>query len=215
MLAVAGRTVEIVTPSGPAHVVLQVPTGAAGLMMIGHGAGGGIEAPDITAARDAALAAGVAVARVVQPYRVRGGRVPAPAHRLDEAWRAVTAALVRRPRLRSLPVLHAGRSSGARVACRCADDLGAVAVVALAFPLHPPGKPESSRLAELAAVKVPALVVQGSSDPFGCPPADAVSAPGRLVVIHGADHSLRRNSAAVRAAVGGFLADLGLALPPT
>jgi uncharacterized protein len=205
MAAPSTRTIEVTTPSGPAQVLLQVPTEPSALLLLGHGAGGGVDAADITAARDAALSVGAAVARVVQPYRVLGRRSPAPAPRLDEAWQAVAEGLTRRRALTGLALVCGGRSSGARVACRCADALGAVGVVALAFPVHPPGRPQQSRLPELTAVSAPVLVVQGSRDPFGCPPDDVLRPPSRLVVIEGADHGLKRGLPTLRAAVADFL----------
>ncbi len=140
----------------------------AALLVLGHGAGGDVDAPDLTALRAACLEAGVAVARVTQPYRVAGRRAPAPAAHLDEAWIAAVAAARADRRLANLPLIVGGRSSGARVACRTARALGAVAVVALAFPLHPPGRPERTRDAELDT-GVPTLVVNGDRDPFGVP----------------------------------------------
>jgi predicted alpha/beta-hydrolase family hydrolase len=193
---------EIATPHGPASVLLDVPDAASTLIVFGHGAGGGVDVPDLLAVRTAALAANVAVARVLQPYRVAGRRAPAPVGQLDTAWIAVLAALDEDPRLQGLRVVVGGRSSGARVACRTASAVRAVAVVALAFPVHPPGKPEKDRLDELLAPRVPVLVVQGSRDPFGMPPA----ARGRTIVtIDGADHGLKRDPAAVGAAVLTFL----------
>ncbi|HEY2985378.1 MAG TPA: alpha/beta family hydrolase [Jatrophihabitantaceae bacterium] len=195
--------IEIDTPSGTAWADVERPPGKpVAAMVIGHGAGGGVEAPDVLAARNAALAAGYVVARITQPYRVAGRRSPAPAARLDEAWLAATAALS--DELGPLPTVHCGRSSGARVACRTAAETGAAAVIALAFPEHPPGKPERSRLDELAMPTVPVLVVQGDRDPFGMPP----QAPGRrVVVVEGGDHSLRRGRAVIEAAVTEFLAE--------
>jgi len=194
-------TVE--TPSGPALIDIDRPEELPrALLVLGHGAGGGIDAVDLVAARDAALALGMAVARITQPYRVAGRRAPAPAARLDEAFvAAVTAARATRG-LRSVPLITGGRSSGARVACRTATQLGTDAVVALAFPVHPPGKPEKSRLGELAAVTVPVLVVQGDRDPFGMPPRRRGR---RIVTVHG-DHSLK-DPAAVHRAVTRFLTE--------
>jgi predicted alpha/beta-hydrolase family hydrolase len=199
---------EVETPSGTAWLDVDRPRGATALLALGHGAGGGVDAPDLRAARDAAVAAGIAVARVTQPYRVAGRRAPAPAPRLDEAWLAALAQLRRQRGLHALPLIVGGRSSGARVACRTATQSGAVAVVALAFPVHPPGKPVKSRLDELDAPEVPVLVVQGDRDPFGMPP----SRHGRtVVVLDGADHSLRRGTALLARAVVEFL--VGLAPP--
>ena len=154
--------------------------------MLGHGAGGGIASPDLVAARDAALALDVAVALVEQPYRVAGRKSPAPAAQLDVAWLAVLEALDL-----AGPLFAGGRSSGARVACRTAAAAGAAGVLCLAFPVHPPGRPEKTRMAELDAVPVPVLVVQGERDPFGMPPA----ADGRDVVVVPGTHSLRSTGA--------------------
>lgn len=132
-------------------------------LVLGHGAGGGVESPDLVATAGAAREAGLTVALVEQPYRVAGRRSPAPANQLDAAWIAVIEQLGF-----EVPLIAGGRSSGARVACRTAADTGAAAVLCLAFPLHPPGKPEKTRLHELDAVKVPTLVVQGERDHSGC-----------------------------------------------
>jgi predicted alpha/beta-hydrolase family hydrolase len=194
------------TPRGDARVWLERPAGPpAALLVLGHGAGGGVAAPDLMAVRAAALGAGLAVARVEQPYLVAGRRAPAPAAALDEAWLAVVVGL--RARFAGLPVVVGGRSSGARVACRTASAVGAAGVVALAFPVHPPGRPDRTRLPELALPAVPVLVIQGDRDAFGMPPG----APGRTVyVVPGADHSLRTGRAAVGAAVLGWLGGLAL-----
>ena len=192
---------EIDTPVGPARVVIDEPVEPLSLLVLGHGAGGGIDAPDIVAVRNAVVAAGVAVARVTQPYRVAGRRSPAPAGQLDVAFRAVVAALAS-----PLPLVVGGRSSGARVACRTAAALGAVGVVALAFPLHPPGRPDRSRAPELAS-GVPTLVVNGDRDPFGVPPPDGID----LRVIPGATHDLRRDLRAVSGAVSDWLRGHGWA----
>ncbi len=194
---------EIETPTGTAWADVEQPDGdPVAVVFIGHGAGGGVEAPDVLATRDAALAGGHLVARITQPYRVAGRRAPAPAARLDEAWLAVTTALL--AQFGPLLTVHCGRSSGARVACRTATEAGAAAVIALAFPVHPPGKPERSRLDELELPKVPVLVVQGDRDPFGMPPKRRGR---RVVVIRGANHSLRNDRPGIRAAVSGFLAE--------
>ena len=168
-------------------------------LVLGHGAGGGIESPDLIGAAEAAVSAGLSVALVEQPYRVAGRRSPAPASQLDAAWTSVILKLREGP-LRGLRILTGGRSSGARVACRTAGETDSVAVVCFAFPLHPPGRPEKSRLPELDAVYVPTLVVQGESDPFGMPP----SSSNRTVVRIPGTHSLR-SSAAVAAAVSEWL----------
>jgi len=171
-------------------------------LVLGHGAGGGVEAPDLIGATGAARSQRLAVALVEQPYRVAGRRSPPPASTLDEAWTAIVARLQEGP-LADLPLLTGGRSSGARVACRTAADTGSVAVLCLAFPLHPPGRPEKTRLPELDAVKVPTLVVQGTNDPFGMPP----DGPARTVAAIAGTHSLR-SSGAVAAIVSEWLAAL-------
>jgi len=193
-------TIRIETPYGDARAELHCcPEGRAALLF-GHGAGGGIKAPDIVQATRAAVAAGVHVALVEQPYRVAGRRIPTPARQLDSAWLAVADDLVKDV-FADLPLVFGGRSSGARVACRTATDGGACAVLCLAFPLHPPGRPDRSRLDELAAVDVPVLVVQGDGDPFGRPEP----APGREVVLLAGDHSLRSDPEGVDRAVGEWL----------
>lgn len=200
---------QVPTPRGPATVHLdQPPEPATLLVVLGHGAGGGVHAPDLVAVRDAVLGLGAAVARVEQPYRVAGRRSPPAGSHLDEAWIAVVRSLRRdQP---GLPLVTGGRSSGARVACRTAAATGAAGVIALAFPLQPAargGTVGASRAAELAGAGVPVLAVNGDRDPFGVPE------PGGLVSVHvipGADHSLRRHGAPAAAAVAAWLAALPL-----
>jgi predicted alpha/beta-hydrolase family hydrolase len=200
--------VEVTTPHGPARIALQVPDAVTGLLVLGHGAGGGIEAPDLLAAVGAAPP-GVAVARVLQPYRVAGRRAPAPAAQLDEAWAAVLAALTHR--FPGVPQVHGGRSSGARVACRGAvvADPAPVGVLALAFPLLAPARRDGTRadrspeIDAVAAAGIPVLAVSGDRDPFGAPPA---AAHREVVTVHG-DHSLRARGP-VHDAVGPWLATL-------
>ena len=197
--------IELDTPHGPARVHLEPADQPVGGLVLGHGAGGGIDAPDLRAAARAAHDAGFSVALVEQPYRVAGRRSQAPAKQLDAAWVSVVGQL-RQGELAEVPLVTGGRSAGARVACRTAAEVGAVAVLCLAFPVHPPGKaddPSKSRLGELDAVTVPVLVVQGESDPFGMPPAG----PGRTVIPVVGNHSLR-DAAAVQAAVGQWLPGL-------
>jgi predicted alpha/beta-hydrolase family hydrolase len=174
-------------------------------LVLGHGAGGGVESPDLVGATEAARSAGLSVALVEQPYRVAGRRSPAPAPQLDAAWTAVVSQL-REEAFSGLPLLVGGRSAGARVACRTAEGLGAAAVLCLAFPVHPPGRggdPSKSRLPELDAVRVPTLVIQGERDPFGMPP----DGPNRTVVRIQGTHSLK-SSATVAAAVSDWLAEV-------
>jgi predicted alpha/beta-hydrolase family hydrolase len=213
---------EVPTPHGPARVhVRRAPGTPRGALLMGHGAGAGVDAPDLRAATRAALDAGLHVVLVEQPYRVAGRRAPAPATQLDAAWDAVVEALrgegaqggaAGGPGAGSaagavgglaadLPMLFGGRSSGARVACRRAAAGGATGVVCLAFPLHPPGRPEKHRTAEIDGVTVPVLVVQGESDPFGRPEPTAT----REVVLLPGDHSLKKDVPAVEKAVADWL----------
>jgi predicted alpha/beta-hydrolase family hydrolase len=182
--------IAIPTAVGLADAELAYPVGApTGLLVLGHGAGGSIESPDLRAVTAAALDAGIAVARVRQPYLVAGRRAPAPAAQLDVAWTAVVEHLrgVLQPQWPGLRVAVGGRSSGARVACRTAGATGAVGVLALAFPLHPPGHPEKTRAPELE-VDVPLLVLQGARDPFGGP--DQFPAGVTVHEVAGSDHRL-------------------------
>ncbi|WP_129770425.1 alpha/beta family hydrolase [Streptomyces sp. L-9-10] len=157
------QTVE--TPAGDARITWHPAKRPRRVLALGHGAGGGIEARDLRALAAALPPLGITVALVEQPWRV-AGKKPAPAPKtLDTGWRALWPAL-EKP---GLPVVAGGRSAGARVACRTARELGAHAVLALSFPLHPPGRPEKSRAAELLEAGVPTLVVQGGNDPFGRP----------------------------------------------
>ena len=201
------KTFELETPHGRARAHLHGADESRAALVLGHGAGGGVTAPDLVAVTGVARAERISVVLVEQPYRVAGRRSPAPARRLDVAWEAVVEDL-RAGVLEGLPLLVGGRSAGARVACRTAQKTGAVAVLCLAFPLQPPrrsgGAVPPSRLPELDAVTVPTLVVQGASDPFGMPPAAA----NRTVVQVPGNHSLRTDVQAVAAAVRTWLPDV-------
>jgi uncharacterized protein len=186
----------IETPHGPARAHVTPADDPRGLLVLGHGAGGGVGARDLVKAQSAALAEGFSVALVEQPYSVAGRRSPAPAHQLDAAWAAVIEHL-----RGDVPLVTGGRSAGARVACRTAAQTGAIGVLCLAFPLHPPGRPEKTRLSELEAVDVRVLIVQGVSDPFGMPP----EGPNRRVVTVKGNHSLSGDLPAVGAAVAEWL----------
>jgi uncharacterized protein len=203
------NTVEIDTPTGPAKAYVHPADEPRAALVLGHGAGGGgVEAPDLVAATEAAVPEGFTVALVEQPYRVAGRKSPAPAKRLDEAWIAVVQHLTANE-LSGLPVIVGGRSLGARVACRCLPETGGLAVLCLAFPLQPPARkgkePSPDRLLELEAVDVPVLVVQGDRDQFGMPPPG----PTRQVAkVPGANHSLRSDPDAVGDAVRSWLVDV-------
>jgi predicted alpha/beta-hydrolase family hydrolase len=198
------KVLEVETPHGTARAHLAPVDDPCAALVLGHGAGVGVEAPDLVAATDAARSVGMSVALVEQPYRVAGRRSPAPARQLDGAWTAVIDHL-RADALRDLPLIVGGRSLGARVACRTLEATGGVAVLCLAFPFQAPARkgkePSPSRLPELDAVKVPMLVVQGERDRFGMPPAsdrrEVVEVPG--------DHGLKADVAAVAAAVRAWL----------
>ena len=200
-------TTDVTTPHGLARVHLHPVAEPKAALVLGHGAGGGVSAPDLVAAAEAANAEGFAVALVEQPYRVAGRRSSPRAPQLDAAWTAVVDAL-RAGELARLPLVVGGRSAGARVACRTAGETGAVGVLCLAFPLQPParksGAESPSRLPELDAVTVPTLVVQGERDRFGMPPESS----SRTVVQVAGDHSLRSGRDAIADAVRPWLREL-------
>jgi predicted alpha/beta-hydrolase family hydrolase len=195
--------IELDTPHGPARAHLHAaddhPHAA---LVLGHGARGGVSSADLVAITAVAVAQGVSVALVEQPFHVAGRPAPAPARQLDAAWTAVVDHL-REEELQGLPLVAGGRSLGARVACRTVEATGAVAVLCLAFPVHAPGRLDEadSRLSELEAVQVPTLVVQGEKDPFGMPSPG----PRREVVQVPGDHSLKKDLDAVTAAVAEWL----------
>lgn len=191
---------EIATPYGSAEVTLDAPGDPAFLLIMTHGSNGGVDAPDLLAVREEALGLDAAVARVLQPFRVAGRRAPGSPARQDEAWLTVVAVL--RERFGDLPLVQCGRSNGARVACRTARAAGARGVLALAFPLHPPGRPERSRAGELRSAGVEVVVVNGDRDPFGVPdPADATC----VCVLPGERHDLARMPSTVGAVSGEWL----------
>ena len=194
---------RLTTSAGPAKVDLDGAASPPFLLTLTHGAGGGVEAADLLAARQAGLNLGGCVARIVQPYRVRGARAPGSAARQDAAWLEITRKLGRR--FPGVPLIQGGRSNGARVACRTAQAAGARAVLALAFPLHPPGHTDRSRAAELYEASTDVLVINGAADPFGVPePAGAI----RVVVLPGATHSLARQDSEIQQTVREWLAGL-------
>jgi hypothetical protein len=200
---------EIDTPLGAARAHIT-DGGTRGTLVLGHGAGGGVESADLLEVTSEAAAAGWRVVRVEQPWRVAGRRIAPAPPRLDEGWRAVLAALRADGRLTG-PLVLGGRSAGARVACRSAAEQEAAGVLALAFPLHPPGRPEKSRAAELTAVPVPIVVVQGERDAFGRPEDVAAvlsGLPGASVYAVPGDHALKRDVHIVAAAAMSWLDDL-------
>ena len=189
------EVIDLDTPRGAARIHLNKASDPRGMLILGHGGGGGVAARDLQAAAKAAETKNLTVALVEQPYRVAGRRSPPPAHHLDEAWLSIVEQL--QPQQ---PLITGGRSSGARVACRTAAATNAAGVLCLAFPFRPPGK-EQTRLDELRAVGVPVLIVQGAHDPFGIPPRG----PNRRRVIVNGDHSLKADLDAVSRAVAAWL----------
>ena len=187
---------ELETPHGVARVHLHEVDNARAALILGHGAGGGVAAPDLVIATKAANEVGVSVALVEQPYRVAGRRSSPRTAQLDAAWTSVVEQL-------SLDrVITGGRSAGARVACRTAAETHSVGVLCLAFPLLPPGAaPEKTRQGELDAVTVPMLVVQGENDRFGMPTASKT----REVVKVAGDHGLKKDRERIADAVGAWL----------
>ncbi len=206
-------TIEVETPLGPARVHLSRPARARGTVVLTHGAGGNVRAADLLAVRVGLVADGWAVALVEQAWVLAGRKMPPPPATQDPAWFPVLHRLSsgrgRLPR----PLVVGGKSNGARVAFRNAFDTGADAVLALAFPLHPPGKPHVSRAGELRAPLphgIPLHVVQGETDPFGTP--DEVRGelpdPSWVTAVKGG-HGFTAKPDDVVSAVRGFLASLG------
>lgn len=202
-------TTEIETPLGPARAH-TTDGGTRGTLVLGHGAGGGVESADLLEVTAEAAAAGWRVVRVEQPWRVAGQRIAPAPPRLDEGWHAVLTAL-RAGGLITGPLVLGGRSAGARVACRSAAGQQAAGVLALAFPLHPPGRPEKNRAGELTAVEMPIVVVQGETDAFGRPEDVAAvlsGRPGASVYAVPGDHALKKDVHVVAAAAMSWLDDL-------
>jgi hypothetical protein len=179
--AVPGRESRFSTPHGEARAVTNRARHPVATLLLSHGAGAGIGSRDLAALASALPRQGVTVVCFEQPWVLAGRKVASPPPTLDVGLRAAAG------RLRSTaPLIVGGRSAGARSAARCAAELGATGCLALAFPLHPPGRPEKSRLDELVGAGVPTLVVQGERDPFGGPeefPGDT-----DMCVIPGGDH---------------------------
>ncbi|WP_405766683.1 hydrolase [Streptomyces sp. NBC_00080] len=209
---VSTETVE--TEAGTARITWHHAETPRLVLAVSHGAGGGVEARDLRALAAVLPGRGVSVALVEQPWRVAGKKVAPAPKTLDVGWRGIWPAVV----APGLPVISGGRSAGARVACRTASELGAHAVLALSFPLHPPGRPEKSRADELLGAGVPTLVVQGGNDPFGRP--DEFPAGGYdLVEVPYGDHGFAVPKRAgvtqeetlevVTAGVVGWVASLG------
>jgi uncharacterized protein len=183
------------TPQGPGRLFVDLAERPSSLLVLGHGAGGGVGAADLELLATSLPALATTVVRFEQPWRTAGRAVGAPPPKLDDAWRAALGWLMEQEWAARHPLLVGGRSAGARVACRTASDTNPAAIVCLAFPLHLPGRPEKSRAAELLAPTAPRLVLQGSKDSFGTP-AEIRAAIGTAEGVHvvelpGADHAYR------------------------
>lgn len=186
--AVRRRSLVVTTTAGDAHISVDGRPRARFLLVLTHGAAGGVDAPDLLVVRDLAVRLGGAVARVLQPYRVAGGKAPGSPERQDAAWLEIVRDL--RRRFRGVPLIQGGRSNGARVACRTAEQVKPRGVVALAFPLHPPGKPEKSRADELRSAATEVVVLNGDRDPFGVPDAADATVVQTLA---GETHAMRKS----------------------
>ncbi|WP_300680333.1 alpha/beta family hydrolase [Nocardioides sp.] len=180
----SGQVIE--TPCGPGRLVQRRATHPIATLLLSHGAGGGIDAIDLQALARTLPGRGISVLLFEQPWKVAGKPVASAPKTLDIGLRAVADHL----RFRT-PLIVGGRSAGARSACRQAKELGAIGCLALAFPLHPPGKPEKSRLDELAGTRLPTLVVQGTKDPFGKPAEFPELPRTELVEVADADHGFK------------------------
>ncbi len=189
------------TRHGPARLIRSPARDPWAMLLLGHGAGGGADARDLQWLATDLPSTGIDVVRIEQPWRVSGKKVADRAAVLDEGWLDVVAQL-----RNGSPLIVGGRSSGARVACRTAMSVRALGCLALAFPLHPPWRPEQSRLPELRGSGVPTLVVQGDRDQFGGP-ADFPDLPGsiRIAAIADADHEFARRRESGRGPARGDL----------
>ncbi|EGE41905.1 hydrolase [Streptomyces sp. SID4928] len=208
------RTQNVTTDAGEARITWVASPAPRLVLAVSHGAGGGIEARDLQALAATLPGHGVTIALVEQPWRVAGKKLAPAPKTLDTGWRGLWPALT----APGLPVVSGGRSAGARVACRTATELGAAAVLALSFPLHPPGKPEKSRADELLGAGVPTLVVQGGNDPFGRPD-EFPPGPYELTEVPHGDHGFavakrsgvteEQTMAVLTDAVAGWITSLG------
>src|SRR5829696_4205631 len=184
----------VATPQGPGRLLIDAADETVATLVLGHGAGGGPNATDLEFLARRMPEHGTTVVRFEQPWRTAGRRVATPPTKLDEAWLAAVEWLGEESLVRG-PLFVGGRSAGARVACRTADVVGPAGIICLAFPLHLPGQPEKSRIAELLQPQAPRLVLQGTSDAFGraAEIQAAIKEAGgiRLVELPGADHSFR------------------------
>lgn len=199
------RILDVETPEGPGRFYLAEADPPQALLVLGHGAGGGVDAVDLSVLASRLPDRGITVARFEQPWRTAGKKVASPPPRLDVAWNAAVPDLL--GGFAGVPYFFGGRSAGARVACRTAGEFDGVrGVVCCSFPLHPPGRPDRSRADELLGAGVPRLVIQGERDTFGGPDEIRAIVPAgadiRIVPVPGADHSLRTARTAPITAAG-------------
>ena len=186
----------VVYPSDPAE---QKDT----LLVLAHGAGAGQSHPFMVRYARGLAARGLDVVTFNFPYITAKRKAPDKAPVLEEAFRAAIREAVTNPAaVRVSRVVIGGKSMGGRIATHLAAapdswpaDVPALAgVVALGYPLTPPGGAKSNRVAHLFQLTVPALIVQGTRDSFGGPDAVRAALEGRqpLITIHpvaGGDHS--------------------------
>jgi len=178
--------------------LLGGPAAAPAIILLAHGAGAAMDSASLTAMADALAAAGLRVARFEFGYmaarRTTDGRKPPPrAETLIAEYRSAVADLAA-----ATPLVIGGKSMGGRVASMVADELfkaGKVAgVVCLGYPFHPPGRPDQLRTAHLEKLRTPALVCQGTRDPFGTREEVAgyrLSPAIELLWLEDGDHDLR------------------------
>ena len=186
---------ELTAPGGTVGSVEIVPRGALAMLVVGHGAGAGIDHPFLAGFCRAMAEERVATLRFNFPYIQRGRRSPDPERVLRETWLAAFAAA--QERSRGIAVLAGGKSLGGRIASMCvADGMPAAGLVFLGYPLHPPGRPDRVRDEHLYRISVPMLFVQGTSDPFARPDLlgpvlERLGERATLFAIEGGDHSFR------------------------
>lgn len=190
----AATVITVETPQGSGRLFLDLAERPGSILVLGHGAGGGVGSADLELLAGNLPGLGISVVRFEQPWLTAGRKVGAPPARLDEAWCATVEWLTGQEWAQQ-PLVVGGRSAGARVACRTASNTNPAAIVCLAFPLHPPGRPQTSRLEELRAPTVPRLVLQGTKDSFGRSDEmrTAIGASQGIIVVElpGADHGYR------------------------
>ncbi len=183
-------------------LLLDGPVDAAMTVVLAHGAGAPMNTPFLNSvARGLAAAGGVRVLRFEFPYmraRRQGAGRGAPDREpiLRNAWKEVVEELGGGKR-----VVIGGKSLGGRIASLVADEVGARGLVCLGYPFHPPGRPEKLRTKHLEALKTPALIVQGTRDPFGSPDDVAgyrLSPAIRVVWLEDGDHSWKPRASSGR-----------------